>query len=57
MKIICTVSEFGELVRQCEHATCKECMLKNVCDGSGVECFVSAGDIVPDSEGRCSEDV
>lgn len=47
MKIICTVPEFGELVRQCENATCKECLLKNVCDGSGVESLVSAENIVP----------
>ena len=56
MKIICTVSEFGELVRQCEHATCKECMLKNVCDGSGVESLVNAENIVP-GEWEDKEDV
>lgn len=56
MKIICTVSEFGELVRQCEHATCKDCLLKNVCDGSGVESLVSAENIVP-GEWEDKEDV
>lgn len=57
MKIICTVDEFGELIRQCEHHTCDGCILKNICDGSGPESLVSAGDIVPDNEGGCSNNV
>lgn len=46
MKIICTVDELGSMIRLCEHMPCDNCILKNLCDGSGPECFVSAGDIV-----------
>lgn len=48
MKIICTVREFGEAVRRCEHADCDSCVLKGSCDKGGIECLVSAGNIVPD---------
>ena len=50
MKIICTVQEFGELVRKCEHEVCNKCMLNNICDGSGFESLISAENIVPDEK-------
>lgn len=56
MRIICTVSEFADMVRGCQEASqlggCSKCGLYNICreyDGS-IERFVSADDIV-DNEG------
>lgn len=51
MKISCTVSEFGKLVRGCENVgTCNYCALYQVCnreDGGRIEQFIRA-DLITD---------
>lgn len=56
MKITCTVSEFADMVRGCQHAcmngACNKCALYTICrelDGS-IEQFVSADRIVDEQE-------
>lgn len=48
MKIICTIREFGEMVRQCEYGSCPCCALNHVCDNGGIEQFVSAENVIPE---------
>lgn len=52
MKIICTVKEFGQIVRGCEKRSCYQCPLEDVCgdhpEGNGIEQFVSAENVVED---------
>ena len=54
MRIICTVKEFGQLVRGCEKRSCYNCPLEEVCsanpDTNGIEDFVSAGDVIDEPE-------
>lgn len=56
MRIICTVSEFADMVRGCHEASklggCSKCGLYNICresDGS-IEKYISAADIVDNEE-------
>lgn len=50
MKIVCTVKEFGQLVRGCEKRSCYQCPLEEICgdhpEGNGIEQFISAADVV-----------
>ena len=56
MKIVCTVSEFANLVRGCYSAqtnnACSKCTLYNICRNyaGSVEQFVVAEDITDDEE-------
>ncbi|MBO7251384.1 MAG: hypothetical protein J6V25_02035 [Oscillospiraceae bacterium] len=50
MKIKCTVQELGELIRKCSELTCGNCILYNMCEGSGIEGNVHYEDILPDDE-------
>lgn len=53
MRIVCTVKEFGQLVRGCEKNDCYHCTLSDVCnDGEdgGIEKFISAADVIEEPE-------
>lgn len=51
IKIKCTVKEFAEMVRGCSNgSSCNQCALHGVCDGSGVEQFIEAGNIMDNPE-------
>ena len=55
MKIVCTVSEFAEIVRGCHDITEKhncfsDCPLRTVCGDGSIEQFISAKDISDDAE-------
>ena len=51
MKIICTVSEFADLVRGCNDfrngaVTCSKCPLSSCCTDGFIEQFISAKDVI-----------
>lgn len=52
MKIVCTVEEFGKLVRGCEKLGCYNCPLNDICgDSDGkIEKFITAADVVEEAE-------
>ena len=54
MRIICTVKEFGELVRGCAKRDCYHCIISEICgdadDEPRVEKFISAADIIEEPE-------
>lgn len=54
MKIVCTVKEFGQIVRGCKEMSrvngCTECPLFDVCADGFIEQFVSAEDVMPEQE-------
>lgn len=56
MKIICTVREFGILVRGCAKNGCYNCLMQDVCsqkdtDGeAGIERFITAEDVVEEED-------
>lgn len=55
MKIICTVSEFGKIVRACEKGDCMNCAFVDICNKSEydlhcIENFVPAGGVIPDDK-------
>lgn len=53
MKIICTVAEFGDLVRGCATGNCNACALHDLCkDGEMIEQFISADSFVSDDESK-----
>ena len=55
MKIVCTVAEFGDIVRGCKETSdsniCRHCPLDAICDHAlYIEQFVSACDITDGAE-------
>lgn len=53
VKIICTVSEFGKIVRACDQSSCCcYCPLYPVCNGTdeGIEQFIRADLITDDAK-------
>lgn len=53
MKISCTVSEFGRLVRGCENnSCCTECPLYELCVEGGIEQFIKADQITDDPKAK-----
>lgn len=54
MKISCTVSEFGKIVRGCEQSPCCSCPLRDVCSRTddGIEQFIRADLITDDVKGE-----
>ena len=58
MKIICTVDEFAKMVMRCNSGICYNCALEDICcDTFGIEQFVTADNVIPETEVRCSENV
>lgn len=51
MRIICTVKEFGQIVRGCAKGDCYHCIFSDICkDCEGIEKFISAADVIEEPE-------
>ena len=56
MRIKCTIKEFAFLVVECAETPCDTCILRNMCDGTGIENNIVYEDIIPDDHARMDGD-
>lgn len=48
MRISCSKEEYAKIVLACEKGSCTQCVLENVCNGSGWEDVAEMVDIEPE---------